>query len=321
MLDVAAGRMPRWLVPVSVGAVAVVALVAYLALAGQTDSSATPAESSAARNMGTAVLESVPAGSDVFIDGAPAGTAPVSRELAPGRHIVEFRWRNSSRKLNVEVVAGQSVTERLDWAAKRNGSLEVLTDPYGLPVTVDGVPRGVTPLTIDDLELGLHTVVLDGSRGPVSHTVGIEADRPAQIIASARSGWLHVSSPVELRITEGTRGLTLDERSQIRLSSGVYDLRFESPQNGYRERRRVEIKAGAITSLSIVPSSAFSVRASLPSVVSIDGARVGETPLVNYPMGLGDRSVVVRSLTGAERHFTIQATAKPTSLDVDFSKP
>jgi hypothetical protein len=271
---------------------------------------------------GTAVLESVPAGSAVFIDGTEAGRTPLMTELTPGRHAVEFRRRNATRTLNIAVVTGRSVVGRLDWSAKRPGSLEILSDPDGAEVTVDGVARGVTPLTIDDLSAGSHVVGLTGRSGSLQRTVEVGPDRVAQIAESIRSGWVHVSAPIDLDIVDGTRPVQLDERNQVLLRSGVHDLRFENTQLGYRDRRKVDVKAGAITSISIVPpGSPLTVSATLPSDVLVDGERVGNTPLTDHYVDLGPRLVTVRSITGAERRFTITATVNPSRLAVDFSKP
>jgi hypothetical protein len=297
----------------------VAAAVAYPALAGRRGRAAAPAPVAPA--LGTAVLASIPPGSDVFIDGRPAGKTPLTEQLRAGVYHVEFRRRKSSRKLNIEVVAGQSTVEALDWTGKRDGSLEILTDPGGAPVTVDGVPRGVTPLTIDDLSEGQHTVVLDSDRGSISKTVTISPDAPSQIAESTRSGWLHVLAPIDVQVSDGSRSEALDERNQVLLSSGQHDVLFENPNFGYHERRRVAIKAGAVTSIALAPPpSLLSVTASLPAEVLIDGTSVGKTPLKDYAISIGNREVVVKSVTGAERHFTLTATVKPTSLEVDFSK-
>jgi len=63
------------------------------------------------------------------------------------------------------------------------------------------------------------------------------------------------------------------------------------------------------------------VNANEPADVSIDGTRVGPTPLSGAKLTLGTRSVVVKNAAGDERRFTVTATAKPVQLDVDFTRP
>jgi hypothetical protein len=189
-------------------------------------------------------------------------------------------------------------------------------------VIVDGSRRGVTPLTIDDLSIGSHSVVLESAAGSLKRTVEIAPDRVAQVTEAIYSGWLHVSSPIELQVSERTKRLLLDDRNQILLPPGGHTLRFENSRFGFQETRSVEIKPGAITSISIAPApSALTINASLPAEVLVDGQRVGETPLVDSPVTLGTHLITVRSITGAERRFTVTATAQPVQLDVDFSKP
>jgi hypothetical protein len=272
---------------------------------------------------GTAILESVPSGSELFVDGEPAGKTPVTMPLAAGTHRIEFRRRSSSRKLTIDVPAGKSVREQLDWTAKRKGSLEVLSDPEGAAVTVDGAPRGVTPLTIDDLTAGSHTVVLESSGGTVKRVVSVAADRVAQITEAIYSGWLHVSTPFEVRISDEGRGVPLDERNQALLPAGSHSLQFDNAPLGYHERRTVTIKPGAITSIELTPpTSPLTVNASLPAEVLVDGVRIGDTPIVDRAIELGTRVIVVRSITGAERRYTLPVTAsQPVSIAVDFSRP
>ena len=271
---------------------------------------------------GTAVIESVPAGSQVLVDGKMVGNTPLKTELAAGRHIIEFRRLKATRKMEIDVTAGGSTVERLDWTSKRTGRLEVSSVPPGARVTIDRRLRGVTPVTIDGLTAGSHDVVLESAEGSVRQTVDITADRTAEISEAIYSGWLQVSSPIEIAITEGTRAIHLDERNQVLLPPGVHELRFESRALGYRDTRRVEVKPGAITPVSIVPAmSALTVTATLPAEVLVDGERVGETPLTSRPVNLGTRDVVVRSASGAERRFSITVTVNPVRIDVDFSTP
>jgi hypothetical protein len=271
---------------------------------------------------GTATLESVPPGAEVLIDGAPAGTAPLTTELASGRHVVEFRHRNATRTVAIDVAAGQSTLGRVDWNARRTGRLQVKSDPAGARVIIDGRARGVTPLTIEDLPAGSHAVVLKSPTGSVRRSAAIEADRTTEMTETIYSGWLHVFAPIELQISERGQAIVLDERNQALLPPGRHEIRVENRTLAYQGVLQVEIEPGKTASISVVPApSMLTVTASAPGEVLIDGQRVGETPLTNYPVNLGTRDIVVRSESGVARRFTTTVTTAPVRLDVDFSKP
>jgi hypothetical protein len=205
---------------------------------------------------------------------------------------------------------------------RRTGQLIVKSEPAGATVLVDGKKRGVTPLAIDDVPFGPHTVVLQSDKGSVRRTVKIGADGDTIVSESIFAGWLAVFAAFDLQITEGTIAVRLDESGKVLLSAGPHDLRFENRDLAYRESRRVEILPGVTTSLSLVAApSTLTVTASGPAVVLIDGQQVGETPLTNFPISLGTRDIVVKGADGTERRFTQKVTVAPVQIDVDFSKP
>jgi hypothetical protein len=205
---------------------------------------------------------------------------------------------------------------------RRTGQLIAQSEPAGATVLVDGKARGVTPLTLDDMSFGSHTVVIQSDKGSVRRTVKIAADRDAVVSESIFAGWLSVFAPFDVRISEGGRAIQLDESGKVLLPPGPHDLRFENGDLGYRETRHVEVQPGQTTSLSLVTSpSTLTVTASAPAVVVIDGQPVGETPLTNHPIALGTRDIVVKGADGSERRFTRRVTVAPVRIDVDFSKP
>ena len=271
---------------------------------------------------GTVVLQSLPAGSDVSIDGLPAGKTPTSREVPPGRHVVAFRRRNATRTVNVEVAAGGSALSRLDWSATRMGRLQVASYPSGATVNVDGRDIGVTPLTVDEVAEGSHAVVLKSASGSVRRTVAIIAGQTVELSETIYAGWLAISSPIELAISERGRALQVDDRNQIRLTPGSHEVQLENRALGYHEVRRVDVTPGELARLSIVPPpSSITVTATLPSTVVIDEERVGDTPVTSRPVNLGTHEVIVKAVSGVERRFTIAVTTAPARLDVDFSRP
>jgi hypothetical protein len=205
---------------------------------------------------------------------------------------------------------------------ERTGQLVARSEPPGAIVFVDGKERGVTPLTLTNVTAGSHTVVLQSDKGSIRRSVTISPERIAVVSESIFAGWLTVFAPFEVHITEGERVIRLDDNDRVLLPPGSHELVLENRDLGYRETRRVEVRPGQTTSLSVVTNpSTLTVTASLPAVVSIDGQPVGETPLSNHPIPLGTRDIVVKAADGSERRFTRRVTVSPIQIDVDFSKP
>lgn len=320
-LRTAAGRSVR--VAAIAGALAVLGSAAWLARPFVSNlSSRVSSLAATAPKTGTAVLESLPDASEVLVDGAAAGKTPLTIELAAGRHVVEFRRRNASRKVEIEVSGGKATNGRVDWNAVPLGRLMARSEPPGASVIVDGRERGTTPLTLEDISVGSHVVVLRSEQGSVRRTVQVSVEEAALVSESIYPGWVKLFVPFPVEISEGSRVYRLDDQSQIMLAPGAHELRFQSRTLGYSESRRVEVFPGQATPVSLVPApSTLTVTASLPATVLVDGERVGETPLADQPIALGTRDILVRSATGAERRYTRQVTVAPVRIEVDFSVP
>lgn len=270
---------------------------------------------------GVAVLESIPAGSQVFIDGQLVGKTPIRTELPAGPHTVEFRDGARTRTANIVVIARNQVVESVNWTAKPLGNLHVNSVPSGARLFVDGKFRGTTPTTVENLPVGSHVVLLETSSGSVRRTVTIATGKTAELNESLVPGWLAVFSPFEVEISEGTRAITQDERGRAMLSPGSHVLRFRNQDLGYNEVRNVVINPTETTTLNLIPQTTISVTATEPAEVSIDGARVGSTPLSNRRVNLGTHTITVRNAAGQERQVTVTATSKPVQIEVDFSRP
>ena len=103
------------------------------------------------------------------IDGQPAGLTPLTVSLAPASYSIQVGSGAERRDLAVNVIAGSSVCNisscRLRDAepVADRGRLLVQTEPSGQSVTVDGIERGQTPMTVSDLSAGDHSVVVRGT--------------------------------------------------------------------------------------------------------------------------------------------------------------
>jgi len=207
-------------------------------------------------------------------------------------------------------------------AAKTTGSLRVSSAPAGARVIVDGTPRGVTPITIDDLALGRHTVVLESAAGTIERTVAVAPDAVAEIDESIFSGFVTIFSPFEVTVAEGTRALRPDDRNEIMLPPGRHDIRISNRALGFEEVRHVELKPGQKATISLSPpKSAITVTSSEAGEVWIDGTRIGDAPVTNAPVDLGTHEILVKRSAGGERRFTVTVTVRPALLNVDFSRP
>jgi hypothetical protein len=274
-----------------------------------------------APKIGVAVLESLPSGSQVLVDGQVMGLTPLTASIPSGTHRVDFKYRGKTRTIDVVVPQNGKVSELIDWSPKTVGRLQVNSEPAGARVLIDNVSRGVTPLTLDDVPLGSHTVILDTGSGSVKRSVTIKGDEPTTLSETIYAGWLKVFAPFDITISEGSKTLRLDDRDQVMLSAGPHDLRFENRAFSYQEARHVEIQPGVTTPLSLVaPHSTLTLTTSAPAEVIIDGVNVGRTPLIDYSIQLGTRDVVIKSQAG-DRRLSVPVTTRPVVLDIDFAKP
>jgi hypothetical protein len=167
---------------------------------------------------------------------------------------------------------------------------------------------------------GSHTVVMRTDTAAVTRTVAVGADKTARISEAVFSGWVHVSAPFDLQVSEAGRGLRLDDSNQIMLAPGAHELTFENRRFGFAATRRVDVKPGDRTDVSIeVPPSKLTINASEPAEVTVDGALIGTAPLVDVDVPLGTREIVVKNADGVERRQTITVTVEPVVLEIDFA--
>jgi len=276
----------------------------------------------AARRIGTATFASVPSGAQVFVDGQPMGTTPVHVELPVGRHDVELRLKGQKRGQPIEIVHGEDVPVAIDWRARPTGVLQATTSPPGAKVIVDGKPRGVTPLTLRDLVVGTHTVVFDSTQGTIKREITIGEGKTESLSEAIFSGWLQVTAPIEVTISEGARALQLDSSNRVFLRPGVHEITAQNKELGFSLTQTIEIQPGVTANLDIeTPDSTITVKGPDGATVFIDGERVGDIPIVNRQVKIGSRDIRVVDRSGAAYHITVNVTKAPAQVNVDFSKP
>jgi formylglycine-generating enzyme required for sulfatase activity len=94
-------------------------------------------------------LRSNPAGATVAVDGKALGLTPYTGELIHGRRRVTVSMKKHKPwTRTIEVVAGQAVDIPDVALEKADGQLEIVTNPPGAAVTVDGRFRGESPVRV-----------------------------------------------------------------------------------------------------------------------------------------------------------------------------
>jgi len=113
---------------------------------------------------------------------------------------------------------------------------------------------------------------------------------------------VRVSSPFELRVLEDERLLGSSAEGPVVTTAGRHEFDLVNSALGYRSRRVVDIKAGQIVSLAVTPpNGSVSINALPWAEVWIDGHSVGETPLGNLSVPLGEHEIVFRHPELGER--------------------
>jgi hypothetical protein len=281
--------------------------------------------------MGTLSVQSSPAGVEVFVDGVTRGVTPAKIALTPGSHILELRGRGVPRVIPLQIASGAQVSQYLEFAeSPTTGMLVVHSQPAGANVTVDGVARGVTPLTVEGLATGDHEVMLQGVNGTSRHTVKVLAGTTASLVAPATpaapaadgpvSGWISVKAPFLIEIREDGNLIGTTETDRLMLAAGRHVLEFVNQTVGYRQSRTVQVLPGKVSAMTIeLPQGTVNLNASPWAEVWLDGRRIGETPIGNLAVPIGPHEIVFKHPEFGERKHAISVTtAAPVRLSVSM---
>jgi PEGA domain-containing protein len=283
----------------------------------------------AADGMGTLSVQTNPSGVSVDVDGQPRGVTPLTLSLSPGRHTLKIANEGNVRSMPVTITAGGQVSQLIELprASSLLGELQVRTEPAGAQVTVDGHLYGRSPLTVEGLAPGAHAVLLENEMGSVTQDVKIEAGTTASLVVPLSapknapvSGWISVNAPVSLQIFEDSRLLGTSQSDRIMVSVGRHQLVLVNEVVGFSQSQAVNVTPGRVTSIRPQwPSAAMSFNATPWAEVWVDGQQIGETPLANISVPVGNHDVLFRHPElGEKRVRTVVTLSAPAKVSVDM---
>jgi hypothetical protein len=193
--------------------------------------------------------------------------------------------------------------------------LHVETPDPGASVLVDGRSAGVTPLQLK-MSPGMKSIsvvgpstqgLVVGSTGQQNSAAGQQPGAPPATAARAgaspvvpapapqKSGGIRLVSPIEVEVFEGDRRLGSSATGIVSAPAGRHELDLVNSVLGYRSRQVVEVRAGQVVSLPVSPPEGrININASPWAEVWIDGKAVGETPLGNLSLPLGEHEIIFR---------------------------
>lgn len=280
---------------------------------------------------GTIVIESRPASAEVRLDGAVAGTTPLTVDATAGRRSIEVRHGKTARTMTVDVVAGETTRSLVEFltppppSVDATAEVRVTSEPVAAQVAIDGVARGATPLAIQGLAPGTHTVSVRGPNGQIRQSIIVAAGRPQSLhvllsAPSALPGWMTVAVPTPLRVFDNGRFVGASGESPIALSAGAHQLEFVNDELGLRVPQRVVVQAGKTIAVTPqLPRGLLAINAQPWAEVWLNGERAGETPIGNLSRPVGQYEVVLRHPELGERNARVRVTSDTTTrLNVDM---
>jgi hypothetical protein len=259
--------------------------------------------------------------------------------VAPGDHLFELVYEGRKTPLLVTAKDGAAVVHHVRFdppppapVASAKASLRVVTEPSKLRVLLNGKPLGVSPLLATDLAPGKHKIQVVGTKGTTERRIDLNAGETVSVTISTTAapatptrtgpsvGWVTITSTVPLQIVDGKDLIGTSQSARLMLPAGRHNLQLSNESLGIVEHRVVQVSSGGTANIRIdVPNAPLSINALPWAEVWLDGKRLGETPIGNLPVRVGNHEVVFRHPQFGERRKNVTVSLKgPMRVSVDM---
>ena len=286
--------------------------------AQNTNSSSFPWKLAVAALVAVAIL--VAAGRYFLGGNSAAGEEPAATSAAADTHAGD-PGSASRPRANTPPRANPAAAAAGAPAAPATGRLEIETQPTGAQILLDSKAVGTSPLTLDSVPAGRHTVTATTASGSVKRTIRVESGRTLKMDVPIFSGWVGVFAPFVVVVSEGDRVIGTTEESRVMLSPGRHVLTLTNRELGYKAVETVDIEPGEVRTLTLDPRGTVNLNASPWAEVWIDGKKAGDTPLAGLQLPLGTQELTFRHPQHGERKVSVTVKGnQPAALSVNMVK-
>jgi hypothetical protein len=287
---------------------------------------------------GSISVESSPAGADIYFDGNYRGRAPLTiSAIWPGDYTISAEMSGYRTYTTTTSVSGDMRSSVYCPLTPVNtaGSLYVLSSPSDASVSLDGLYKGKTPITLNNLAAGTHIIQLDYP-GYYDWKSSVEVPEGGTRTVSATlnpmpassTGWVYVSS------SPGGASVTLDGNAvgqtpvsgSLKLNTiAVGDHTVTLELTGSRRySTRVSVSPNTVSEVSavLVPEGissgkgAMAVSSNPPGAnIFVDNNFIGISPLTGNDIAAGNHLVTFR-LDGYQEYSTSALVTAGTTSTV-----
>jgi len=203
---------------------------------------------------------------------------------------------------------------------QRVGSLKIESTPEGAEAIVDGKRYGKTPLTIPDLEVGAHTLVLKSTAGTITRRVTIKNNQTTMLTEAIFSGWLAIFSPIPVSVVIDGNPMNLTDDGRLMTTPGKHVVEFTSERFNYRAKETLDVRPGETTAHTVsLPMGSVRVTAPEGAEIRIDGAAAEGNPSDGLSVAIGSHEISASHPVLGERRASVDVRhGGPTEVTLRF---